>query len=93
MYEYKYLMICYSIHDEEIVKHEIFDTDYEAYSFIETDVKQMYNDMYMSFFWEDEYKLELDFTDLRGAYLFAGNYSWKWIMIPIRVNFGMELRL
>ena len=42
----KYIVICYAIHNKEIIDYKSFDDEEDAYEFLEKDAKSTYENEY-----------------------------------------------
>ena len=40
----KYVVICYAVHKKEIASHDAFDNEDDAYTFLEKDAQNTYDD-------------------------------------------------
>lgn len=73
----KYVVICYSVHNKEIASHDAFENEDDAYTFLEKDAQNTY----------EEGKEQIDFTisDDGTAYLSScdGEYEWTWEVIEV----------
>lgn len=82
----KYVVICYAIHNKEIASYDVFGNEEDAYSFLEKDAQNTYEEEMNNS--DDEEKEKIDFTisDDGTAYLssYDREYEWAWEVIEVK---------
>lgn len=82
----KYVVVCYAVHEKRIASYDTFDNEDAAYTFLEADAKNTYEEEYDNA--DDEDRKHIDFTinDNGTAHLssYDGEYVWTWEVIKIR---------
>ena len=82
----KYVVICYSIHEKEIVSHDSFDNEGDAYLFLEKDSQNTYEEEINNASEEDKDSINFTISDDGTAYLssYDGEYEWTWEVIEVQ---------
>ena len=81
----EYLVICYAVHNKKIERYSVFDNKYDAYTFLEKDVHNTYEDE-MNSTEEDKYSIDFRISDDGSAHLSSYNkkyYEWSWEVIEV----------
>lgn len=78
----KYVVICYAIHDKEIENYEVFDTEEEAFSYLDKEVGEYYHDEIPLGF------ANMNINDYGEGYVSSlnGKCQWTWEVIRVRTD-------
>lgn len=81
----KYVVICYAVHKKEIASHDAFDNEDDAYTFLEKDAQNIYDDEINNASEEDKDSIDFTISDDGSAYLpsYDGEYEWTWEVIEV----------
>ena len=79
----KYIVICYAIHNKEIIDYKSFDDEEDAYEFLEKDAKSTYENEYNN---SSKKQIEFAIKNDGTAYLSSHDkkYQWTWEVIKIK---------
>ena len=81
-----YVVICYSVHEQEIASYDAFENERDAVIFLKEDAQDTYEEEMNNS--DDESKTQIYFTmrDDRTAYLSScdGECEWTWEIIKIK---------
>ena len=78
----EYVVICYAVHNKKIESYNVFDNKYDAYTFLEKDVHNTYEDE-MNSTEEDKYSIDFRISDDGSAHLSSYNKKWIWKVIEL----------
>lgn len=81
----KYVVICYSVHNKEIASHDVFENEYDAYSFLKKDAQNTYEEEMNNSNERAKELIDFEIDDYGKAYLsaFDGEYEWTWEVIEV----------
>ena len=84
-YMKKYVVICYAVHNKKIESYNVFDNKDDAYTFLEKDVHNTYEDEMNTTSEEDKDSIDFTISDDGSAYLssYDGEYEWTWEVIEV----------
>ena len=84
-YMKKYVVICYAVHNKKIESYNVFDNKDDAYTFLEKDVHNTYEDEMNTTSEEDKDSIDFRISDDGSAYLssYDGEYEWTWEVIEV----------
>lgn len=77
----KYAIICYAVHDREVVSVDVRETLEEANAFMEEDMKKVYNDE-ISQNESNENTVEISGNSVTSSG--DEEYEWTWDIVPIK---------
>ena len=84
-YMKKYVVICYAVHNKKIESYNVFDNKDDAYTFLEKDVHNTYEDEMNTTREEDKYSIDFRISDDGSAHLssYDKKYEWTWEVIEL----------
>lgn len=83
----KYIVICYSVHNKEIASYDAFDNKDDAYTFLEKDAQNTFEEEYNNASEKDRESIDFTISDDGTAYLSSYNreYEWTWELIELKI--------
>ena len=79
----KYMMICYSEHDNEIAEHKLFDSPEEAIDYMTSDINKTYRTEKFMIESDSCHKIIDGMTGMVESC--AGEYRWTWTIFEVEV--------
>ena len=73
----KYIVVCFSIHEQDFSTYESFEIENEAYEYMDTKAESMYEDMIKTYSKGD--------LTISGdtAHLLVNSYHWVWKVFKV----------
>ena len=79
----KYMMICYSEHDNEIAEHKLFDSPEEAIDYMTSDINKTYRTEKFMIESDSCHKIIDGMTGMVESC--SGEYRWTWPIFEVEV--------
>lgn len=77
----KYMMICYSEHDNEIAEHKLFDSPEEAIDYMTSDINKTYRTEKFMIESDSCHKIIDGMTGMVESC--SGEYRWTWTIFEV----------
>ena len=80
----KYLIICYSVHEQRVASCNVFNTEDEALDFMEKDAENTYDEE-LANSGMDESCISLDIDGEYAQVCSCDEYTWTWEILEVDI--------
>lgn len=83
--QYRYVVVCYAIHEKEIASHKSFENKEDAYAFVKKDAQNTFDEELDNSTEEGKNHINFENNGNGTAYLSScdGEFKWTWEVIEL----------